>query len=864
MRKKIYFCIAIQFVLYIILQSFLGVSLFYGGKVYAAPGDPGIELVKNGNFDFYFNHWRFKYNSVLGAKAYNIISPKNFTRSAVTGIYNTGHTDWAIQFFQNDIPLKKSYKYVLTFDAFSTIPRKIAVELKNPVTGEKYFSKIESLGTKNKKYRMEFIMASTDNPEAQLVFNMGSIEDQIINEFHEVTITKISLKEEEMKKKEDMDTEVQSSLALSRTVKEEVEFGDTENMKIAQEGSFLIPLSTKTENSKEIVLALDNSGAFNSYYEEINSPFNYGIYASEKLNFQGLFAYVNGNTYSKDFVDLTNKITITGTCASFTHYIEGEYDINEIKTISEPVEMPHFFGSLVEEALENAQVFDPEDFPDDAAVPMPGQPEVHIRYEPSQNNFRIVANNKATFYIDSSMYFKANLIISLDEVVIKNISGSFLVADGDISIQGNNLLPAGPDERVFVYSIGGNIRFQTSFSTLYGIAYAPGIAENPNSGNIFFQGINNDIYGSLAAKNFSFEGQNTQFNYGLEGIAEIIERHFQSPNNANLIKKAAKELVDKFTGTKTKMGIIQYTGSANDNDFKLYDLSEESNAMLLKDKIDGFDLGASGESNMGDALRRANYMLAGSGSGENSSKQIIVLTGSAPNKWTSSNGEKTIPKLDDGPAVHLAGDGTSDSDGSSLEYAKTVGEIVNENDIEAVFVNFSQDRIEEKIEKIAVSSGAKKVLNTDKHFYTADSITELGDIFDIVSSYFLENAATALILADIEYEALLPEGVFVVEVPENMEVSTVNVDGVQRSKVKGIIKDVNLSSTDGIEYKIPEHSFDIKVRFLKPGEVVFSGEDELIRYIFKLEGAGGEDMTKTIEENFGGLTVYVKMTIDIS
>ena len=87
---------------------------------------------------------------------------------------------------------------------------------------------------------------------------------------------------------------------------------------------------------------MDNSGAFNSYYEEINSPFNYGIYASEKLNFQGLFAYVNGNTYSKDFVDLTNEITITGTCASFTHYIEGEYDINEIKTTSEPVEMPHF------------------------------------------------------------------------------------------------------------------------------------------------------------------------------------------------------------------------------------------------------------------------------------------------------------------------------------------------------------------------------------------------------------------------------------------------------------------------------------------------------------------------------------------
>ncbi len=105
-----------------------------------------------------------------------------------------------------------------------------------------------------------------------------------------VTISKVSLKErDESKPKEaDEDVEIQSNLALSRTVKEQVEYGETENMKIAQEGSFLIPLSSKSKNSKEIVLALDNSGAFNSYYEEINSPFNYGIYASEKLNFQGL------------------------------------------------------------------------------------------------------------------------------------------------------------------------------------------------------------------------------------------------------------------------------------------------------------------------------------------------------------------------------------------------------------------------------------------------------------------------------------------------------------------------------------------------------------------------------------------------
>ena len=131
----------------------------------------------------------------------------------------------------------------MTFDASSTVPRKIVVELRNPVTNEEYFSKVESLDTKNKKYRLEFIMESADDSKAQLVFNMGSVENQIIDNFHEILISKVSLKEmDKSKPKEtDEDVEIQSNLVLSRTVKEQVEYGKTENMKIAQEGSFLIP-----------------------------------------------------------------------------------------------------------------------------------------------------------------------------------------------------------------------------------------------------------------------------------------------------------------------------------------------------------------------------------------------------------------------------------------------------------------------------------------------------------------------------------------------------------------------------------------------------------------------------------------------
>ncbi|HHX18267.1 MAG TPA: hypothetical protein GX727_05360, partial [Clostridium sp.] len=311
MCKKISFWFAIQLVVCLMLQSFLGISLFGVEKVHAAPG---TELIKNGNFIFQSDHWRFKYNSALGADAsYNIVQSKNFATSTVIGIRNTGYYDWAVQLIQDDIPLNKSHKYVLDFDASSTVPRKIAVELKNPITNEKYFSKVENLDTKNKKYKLEFTVQS-DDPSAQLTFNMGNIENQI-DEFHEVLISKVSLKEMGISKDtEETDTEIQSNVTLKRNVKGQVEFGNTENMKISQEGSFMIPFSSKSP--REIVLAMDNSGAFNSYSERIISPFSYGIYASERLNFQGLDAYINGSTYSKDFIDRTSEITITGTCAS--------------------------------------------------------------------------------------------------------------------------------------------------------------------------------------------------------------------------------------------------------------------------------------------------------------------------------------------------------------------------------------------------------------------------------------------------------------------------------------------------------------------------------------------------------------------
>lgn len=103
---------------------------------------------------------------------------------------------------------------------------------------------------------------------------------------------------------------------------------------------------------------------------------------------------------------------------------------------------------------------------------MPGQEGITIRYDKDKKQFEILADTSTTFNIDSSMYFKGGLLISLIET--KNINDSFLLADGDIIVQGTNFRPSGPDDKLFMYSKKGNISIETTNSQINGIMYAPG------------------------------------------------------------------------------------------------------------------------------------------------------------------------------------------------------------------------------------------------------------------------------------------------------------------------------------------------------------------------------------------------------
>ncbi|TYQ12986.1 UNVERIFIED_CONTAM: carbohydrate binding protein [Acetivibrio alkalicellulosi] len=837
----------LHLVVCILLQLVLGVSLL-NVEVH---GSVGSELVQNGSFDSQNDNWLFQHNSILGADAYSIVRRQSSNNFSLTGIRSTGHYDWSIQLIQNNISISNSRRYLLSFEASSTVPRKIGIDIIDPVSYRKYFSEIQNIDTSKKRYEFEFVINTDSDLSCQLTFNMGKVEEEI-NEYHEIMLDRISLKviEDVANDTVGISTNINLSRSLEST---QFEFGEVSNMMVSQYGSMTIP--GKIEAPREIVLVIDNSGSYYSYAQDIVSPFDYGIYASENLHFQGNNAYINGSTYAKNFSNITQQITITGTCAAFNHYIAGNYSIGDIKTVSAPVEMPYFHTNLISQANANARIYDPVNFPPNVSVPMPGQPGVHIRYEPAQDVFRITADASSTFVIDSSMYFKANLIISLNNV--NNISDGFLVADGDIIIQGHQLNPSGPNDKLFVYSIEGNIRFQTSFSSLNGIAYAPGSPLVPDSGKIIFQGIDNTINGSLAAKNFSFEASDTTFNYGIVGIEEIINEYFQSSNYLDQIKKEAKVFVDRFSGTKTKIGIVQYSESANNNDFLMYDLSVDENADVVKNIVEEILPLCSELSNMGDALRRANYLLTNSIE-EYCSKYMVVFSGSAPNKWTSNDIEGTIPKTDDGSAIYIAGDGAEDADGTSLEYAKTIGNIIMNRNISSYFIDFSAGDIDSQLEEIAVASGSKKITGKEKHFYKADSISEIKDIFDIVYLDTIYN----LILNGVKYEAVLPEGVIVVEVPEGMNIEYIETEGERRHKVVGAIDNISVIF-NGSEYTISSFSFDLKVRFSKPGEIVFVGTDEMFKYIINYEDINGNTVTQTVTEHFEDIVVNVNMIIDI-
>ncbi|NLI57627.1 MAG: VWA domain-containing protein [Clostridium sp.] len=878
--KKI--CIFYLLMVVVLMQLSFDLGGMSLNRIYADGADN--EIIRNGDFSGGSSQWLLFVDWAANASAYNIVTADTEGNSiSRTGVTHLGDYDWSVKLYQKDITIENSKKYILSFDAWSSVNREIKIRIEGGTNYTTYFERTLNLETSKKEYSFEFVMNHPTDLTSQLAFNFGhtnSLEEQ----FHNIYIDNVSLI---MLDSEPIPTStpeptvepipthwppypwppyplptqpaesdnIQSSINLSRNTLSTVDFGRIVNMEFVQEGS--LSVEGTIEAPKEIVMVLDNSGTFNSYIKNVPWPLDFGIYAHETLSIEGYEVNIDGSTYSRDFISTSNSLRITEKCSSFsTHITSPIIDVGEFENLTIPVEMPHFDAELMRDVI----VFEPRDYMDEREKPMPGQEGITIRYDKDKKQFEILADTSTTFNIDSSMYFKGGLLISLIET--KNINDSFLLADGDIIVQGTNFRPSGPDDKLFMYSKKGNISIETTNSQINGIMYAPGDPKKPETGRISFLGNNNIINGSLAARNFNFTASNLQVNNPKNKYEGIKEEYFQGVNYLYAIKNAAKSFVDRFVGTKTKIGIIQYSDSANNNDFKLYDLSLPENAEKLKRKIDKIESTVTGESNMGDGIRRAKYLLNDPHQTlPYASKHMVVLVGSAPNKWTSNNLHEERFMLEDGRALFLKGDGTIDSDGKALEYAKTVAENLTDENIIPTFIDFSSEDndIENQLDAVATSSGAKLVSSTGKHFYKADSISKLSGIYDNIYMKTIFDTS----LNSVTFEKVFPSGVLVTEIPENMVLEEVIVDGEVRQKLTGTINNI-LFSFDGSKYILSNMGFKVRVKYTEVGEILYEGSDAKMTYMINYIDGKGNEQLEILEEHFEDMIVNSVFEIDIN
>ncbi|KNY26540.1 discoidin domain-containing protein [Pseudobacteroides cellulosolvens] len=847
------------------LASFWEFKVFTDSAYLPAPPPtptPDGGIIKNGKFDDGTSQWQFSVNNSAGANAYNVVTQVLSNNVSKTSIANFGTDVWNIKLAQGNFTLEKLKKYRLSFDASSTISRDIKVEIASGSTSVKYLDATTNVNSTSRKYTYEFNMFSNTDSTCKLTFNMGQSITNPVSAAHDVIVDNVSIiLMGDAPTPTPGPTPVSGDLnvrfsPLRSAVSDKLDFGEKSDIELTQGGE--ISIEGTMLGKKEVALVLDNSGAFNSYMTDPLSPFDFGIFANKNLSIQGNSAVITGSTYSQKFSSTGMSLTISQNCTAQDFFVTTpNLNVNKFQNVSKPVDMPYLHPQLINEAILAHQVYSPYSLPSGIDVPMLGQTGINIRYEPWHSRFVITGNG--TFKINKSMYFKGNLLISLPR--IDNTGNAFLVADGDITLQGNSLSPSGPNDKVYVYSIGGNIEFQTSNSTINGIAYAPGSPERPGaSGNIRFIGNANNVKGSIVGQNINLMGGGLTIDSSLSSLRDVEEKYIQNSTYLNMIKYVAKEFIDKLAGTDTKLGIIKYSESANSSNMIYYDLSIASKVQEAKAQIDAMMPEGSGASNMGDGIRRANELLKDPiKSSDLATKYMVVLSGSAPNKWTKTTAPGTTMKTDGGAAHHYGGDGAGDSDGSGLEYAKTVGAVANSLGIETLFIDFSSLNIDTKMEQISVSSGSKEVPSTGKHFYKAKNYTELTSIFD----YLYEYTNYEILLNNVLYEEIFPKGIRIIEGPSNMTFSKVVIDGSTRDRATGVLNNVKLKY-DGSKYILNGDNFKFKLRFIKPGDVTFKGADSSITYTIEYIDSKGVKRTVPIKGIFNDITVNVGWVVDIT
>lgn len=112
----------------------------------------------------------------------------------VVSVKKTGSVEHGVQLYQDGFSLEQGCKYKMSFDAYSTIPRKIEYRVQlNGGDYHAYNSQIVDLTTSIQTFTFEFEMTEASDPAPRLAFNLGLPKGVDSLEAHEVMLDNIVL-----------------------------------------------------------------------------------------------------------------------------------------------------------------------------------------------------------------------------------------------------------------------------------------------------------------------------------------------------------------------------------------------------------------------------------------------------------------------------------------------------------------------------------------------------------------------------------------------------------------------------------------------------------------------------------------------
>ncbi len=161
--------------------------------------------IKNGSFNDSLSGYEVYVDSA--AKATVVVDSLKENNALDVTVDDTGADDWRIQIKQNNVLLEKGKKYKLSYEAKSTIDRKIRVVMQGgaalgwPVYSEHSDDQdandgIVTLTSEYQKFTEEFIMTEETDAQAFLSICLGNVDGQITDQ-HRIVIDNISLVEVE-------------------------------------------------------------------------------------------------------------------------------------------------------------------------------------------------------------------------------------------------------------------------------------------------------------------------------------------------------------------------------------------------------------------------------------------------------------------------------------------------------------------------------------------------------------------------------------------------------------------------------------------------------------------------------------------